>query len=237
MLHELVAIRVVDECRFVDSACLNAALSAEARLVRVEEMTPLRRRRHENPVVRKRLRRIEVEGEKKIAADKGQHLVGFVGKQLRCREQGRGNGELRFKGLGDFDEVMVKELAAPYRRRLGDRALANGATPVREDADGTVKLAANEPDKVLAFLRGDLLFAFNFNPTQSFTDYGILVPPASKWRHLFDTDEVRFGGQGRVQAGAVYEPALVHDSNRNELVQQIRLYLPARTAVVLKRVI
>ena len=61
------------------------------------------------------------------------------------------------------------------------------------------------------------------------------MPPASKWRHLFDTDEVRFGGQGRIRAGALYEPALVHDSNRNELVQQIRLYLPARTAVVLKR--
>ena len=98
-----------------------------------------------------------------------------------------------------------------------------------------IKLVSNEPDKVLAFLRGDLLFAFNFNPTQPFTDYGILVPPASKWRHLFDTDEVRFGGQGRVQAGAVYEPALVHDSNHNEIVQQIKLYLPARTAVVLKR--
>ena len=108
--------------------------------------------------------------------------------------------------------------------------------PVREDADSTVKLASNEPDKVLAFVRGDFLFVFNFNPTQSFTDYGILVPPASTWRHLFDTDEVRFGGQGRIQAGAVYEPVLVRDSNHNELVQQIKLYLPARTATVLKRV-
>ena len=102
-------------------------------------------------------------------------------------------------------------------------------------AVSVARLAANEPDKVLAFVRGDLLFVFNFNPTPSFADYGILVPPASKWRHLFDTDEVRFGGQGRIQAGAVHEPALVYDSNHNELVQQIRLYLPARTAVALKR--
>ena len=96
-----------------------------------------------------------------------------------------------------------------------------------------IKLASNEPDKVLAFVRGDLLFAFNFNPTRSFTDYGILVPPATKWRHLFDTDEVRFGGQGRIQPGVTYEPALVRDSNHNEFVQQIKLYLPSRTAIVL----
>ena len=129
----------------------------------------------------------------------------------------RGNEELKFKGLGDFDEAMIKSLK-----------VSNSQTPT--------KLAANEPDKVLAFVRGDLLFAFNFNPTQSFADYGILVPPATKWRHLFDTDEVRFGGQGRIRAGGTYESALVLDSNHNELVQQIRLYLPSRTAVVLKRV-
>ena len=98
-----------------------------------------------------------------------------------------------------------------------------------------MKLAANEPDKVLAFLRGDFLFVFNFNPTRSFADYGVLVPPATKWRHLFDTDAIRFGGQGRIQADGTYEPALVQDSSRNELVQQIKLYLPSRTAMVLKR--
>ncbi|MBR2940761.1 MAG: alpha amylase C-terminal domain-containing protein, partial [Kiritimatiellae bacterium] len=103
-------------------------------------------------------------------------------------------------------------------------------------AVSAARLVANEPDKVLAFVRGNFLFVFNFHPTRSFTDYGVLVPPATKWRHLFDTDEVRFGGQGRIQAGADYGPALVYDSNHNELVQQIRLYLPSRTAVVLGRV-
>jgi hypothetical protein len=47
-----------------------------------------------------------------------------------------------------------------------------------------------------------------------------------------DTDEVRFGGQGRIKPRQRYEPQLVHD--RGELVQQIRLYLPSRTATVLK---
>ena len=96
-----------------------------------------------------------------------------------------------------------------------------------------VRLLANEPDKTLAFTRGDLLFVFNFNPTTSFTGYGVIVPPATRWRHVLDTDEVRFGGQGHVSGGMLYDPVLVEHGG--ELVQQIRLYLPARSAVVLKR--
>ena len=130
----------------------------------------------------------------------------------------RDDPDLRFKALGDFDEAMVKAISANRAARGKPAA----------------KLAANEPDKVLAFARGDLLFAFNFNPTRSFEGYGVIVPPATSWKHLFDTDEERFGGQGRIAPGQVHEPAIVE--SKGELVQQIQLYLPARTAVVLKRV-
>ena len=102
-------------------------------------------------------------------------------------------------------------------------------------ADGTpVRLAANDPDKVLAFMRGNRIFVFNFNAIRSFDGYGITIPPASAWRHVIDTDEARFGGQGRIAGGEVYEPSLVECDG--ELVQQIRLYIPARTAIVLARV-
>ena len=137
----------------------------------------------------------------------------------------RDDPNLRFKELADFDETMTATLVKAKAPLVG-RALK--ALPV--------KLVANEPDKVLAFVRGNLLFVFNFHPTASYTDYGILVPPASDWKHLFDTDEPRFGGQGRIQPGVTYAPALVFDANHNELVQQVKLYLPARTAMVLARV-
>ena len=159
----------------------------------------------------------------------------------------RENPELRFKGLGDFDETMIRSLGGSedFRRATEDsrrdkdgrRKTQDGSKVFGLKSSSPIRLAANEPDKVLAFLRGDFLFVFNFNPTRSFTDYGILVPPATKWRHLFDTDELRFGGQGRIAADGMYEPELVRDAERNELVQQVRLYLPARTAVVLRRVI
>ena len=142
-----------------------------------------------------------------------------------CRRQWslRDDPSLRFKGLADFDEAMLSALSHA-RGLFGGRGMK--AIPTR--------LAANEPDKVLAFVRGNLLFVFNFHPYMSYTDYGVMVPPASDWQHLLDTDEPRFGGQGRVQPGVTYAPTLVADSAHNELVQQIRLYLPARTAIVLR---
>lgn len=127
----------------------------------------------------------------------------------------RDDPNLRFKPLADFDETMLA-------------ALAKGLKAAKPE-----QLLANEPDKVLAFVRGDLMFVFNFHPTQSYSDYGVMVPPATKWKHLFDSDEERFGGQGRIASGQSYDPVLV--PYQNELVQQIRLYLPARTATVLKR--
>ncbi len=131
----------------------------------------------------------------------------------------RDDDRLRFKGLGDFDEAM----------------LAAASSVGAFDANPAMKLVANEPDKVLAFVRGGLLFVFNFHPSASYSDYGVFVPPATTWAHLLNTDETRFGGQGRIASGQTYEPQIVRQGE--ELVQQIRLYLPARTATVLRQTI
>ena len=132
----------------------------------------------------------------------------------------RDDPQLRFKALGDFDEYMLMSL-------FSDDGFANGV-------DRPIKLKAAEADKVLAFVRGGLLFAFNFHPEKSFVDYGIMVPPATRWRHWFNTDEARFGGQGRIAVEQDYEARLVREGE--EFVQQIRMYLPSRTATVLRLV-
>ena len=127
----------------------------------------------------------------------------------------RDDPNLQFKALGDFDAQMIQTL----------RKIPAKAEPV--------PLVLNDPDHVLAFIRGAYLFVFNFDPTRSYTDYGILVPPATAWKTMWSSDDVAFGGQGRQEEGLRYEPSLVED--RGELVQQIRLYLPARTVLVLKQ--
>ena len=40
-----------------------------------------------------------------------------------------------------------------------------------------------------------LIFVFNFNPKQSFTDYGFLVAPGA-YEVILNTDNIAFGGNG-----------------------------------------
>jgi 1,4-alpha-glucan branching enzyme len=87
---------------------------------------------------------------------------------------------------------------------------------------------------VLAFYRGGYVFAFNFDPDRSYSDYGVLVPPGGMYHLLIDSDEARFSGYGRIAAEQEFWTENVVQGD--EIVQQIKLYLPARTALVLKRI-
>ncbi|WP_423129077.1 alpha amylase C-terminal domain-containing protein [Gaoshiqia sp. Z1-71] len=123
--------------------------------------------------------------------------------------------ELRFHWLADFDREMMQ-----WIRRTG-----------LLDIPGVYRYFDNKEDQILAFGRGDYLLVFNFNPVQSFTGYGIPMGPA-KYQVLFDTDESRFGGQDRIARDMTYytRPAAGLSSQH-----YLNLYLPARTAMVLKR--
>jgi 1,4-alpha-glucan branching enzyme len=52
----------------------------------------------------------------------------------------------------------------------------------------------------LAFERAELLFVFNFHPTQSFTDYRIGVDVPGEYRVVLDTDDGKYGGFHRVDS-------------------------------------
>lgn len=125
------------------------------------------------------------------------------------------NPELRFHWLADFDREMIQWIR--------DNRLLN-VPEVYWRFD-------NRGDEILAFQRGDYLLVFNFNPVNSFTGYGIPLE-ASKWKIVFDTDEERFGGQGRIEHGITY-----YTKPSGGLTSQhyLNLYLPARTALVLKK--
>ena len=95
-----------------------------------------------------------------------------------------------------------------------------------------VKLWDSGEDQVLAFMRKDLIFVFNFNPTRSFDGFGILAPRGS-YRCILDSDGAQFGGFGRIDDGVVhftqFDPLYKKDKK-----EWLKLYLPARTAMVLQ---
>ena len=126
--------------------------------------------------------------------------------------------DLKYKFLNAFDNAMIETVAGYYDFQ---------ALPVE-------KLWEKDDDQVLAFRRGDLIFVFNWNPIKSFNDYGFLAP-AGEYEVILDSDSKKFGGFGNIddtihhftQADPLYSPA-----GKGWL----KLYLPARTAQVLRLV-
>lgn len=127
------------------------------------------------------------------------------------------NQDLDYHFLGDFDREMIKVIKSVKNIQK---------TPVTE-------IWHNDGDQILAYMRGDLIFVFNFNPTRSFTDYGFLVPTGS-YDVVLNTDSKEFGGNGfaddTISHLTNYDEAYV-----NERKEWLKLYIPARSAVVLKK--
>jgi 1,4-alpha-glucan branching enzyme len=126
----------------------------------------------------------------------------------------RDNPDLRYHFLADFDAALLAMFSAEC------------------SADEEMRLlCAHDGDKVLAFTRGKLLFVFNFHPSESFADYGIYVDGSSSYKLVLDSDEDRFGGHARLEAGQEFLPLEVEEDEERRM---LLLYLPSRTALVLK---
>jgi 1,4-alpha-glucan branching enzyme len=85
-------------------------------------------------------------------------------------------------------------------------------------------------DKVIAFTRGGLVFAFNFHPMQSHVDYRFPAPPG-KYAMVLDSDAEIYAGRGRLDPGRHH---FTMPGEPGAAAHLLRLYLPTRTAVVLE---
>ena len=127
------------------------------------------------------------------------------------------NKDLCYHWLGDFDRKMIEVMKSQKDFNL---------TPVQE-------IWINEGDQIMAFMRGDLLYVFNFSPTRSYTDYGFLVP-MGEYNVVLNTDSPDYGGFG------FSDDSVAHFTNFDPMYAGdgkgwLQLYIPARSAVVLKK--
>ncbi len=126
------------------------------------------------------------------------------------------NHDLCYHYLGDFDRAMLSVLRSlPDLRRY----------PVQE-------IWHNDGDQVMAYMRGPLVFVFNFSPTRSYDGYGFMTP-AGCYTVELNTDSKDFGGNG------LADDTVKHLTNFDPLLERqgkgwLKLYLPARSAVVLR---
>lgn len=94
-------------------------------------------------------------------------------------------------------------------------------------------LHEHNDDKVIAFERADLIFAFNFHPNRSFSDYSFFAP-AGSYRMILDSDAKRFGGHDRLIAEQIHHTLHGMDAPVTR-ASRLSIYLPSRTAIVLRR--
>ena len=121
------------------------------------------------------------------------------------------NGFLKYQWLGEFDRDMI-HLAKNnniFKQRMADLKLMKA------------------PEQTIVFYRNGLLFAFNFSPSNSLTN--VLVPVNKNADYVLElsTDDEQYGGQGLVAH-------MTYGVKKFDGQYYIELYLPARTAIVLR---
>ena len=133
-----------------------------------------------------------------------------------CRRQWHlaDNPLLRYEDLLAFDKAMLD--------------LAQSADIF---ARPPVCLYVDEDKKILIFERKSLIFAFNFHPTQSMDGYWIPTTKTGKYQVVLSTDDQKFGGFDRIDQQYVYTAKKGEDGKGH-----FQIYLPARTALCLKKI-
>lgn len=132
-----------------------------------------------------------------------------------CRRQWslRYNGYLKYEWLGEFDKDMIRVAKENdlFKQQMADLLLMKN------------------PEQTIVFYRHGLIFAFNFSPSNSLTNVLVPIFDDSDYSVEFTTDDFKYGGNGLIHH-------MTYPSKKFNGQNYIELYLPARTAMVLKRV-
>jgi 1,4-alpha-glucan branching enzyme len=128
------------------------------------------------------------------------------------------NMDLKYHYLSDFDKEMLAAITSIKNFEK---------TPLE-------KLWDSDADQTLAYMRKDLIFVFNFSPTRSYSDYGVLAPKG-EYEVILNSDALKFGGFGltddSIRHFTHFDPLY-----KKEKKEWLKLYIPARTAMVLRKV-
>lgn len=130
-----------------------------------------------------------------------------------CRRQWSllNNEFLKYGWLGDFDKDMVC-LTKKYR-------IFNQNMPDL--------LLLKNPEQTIVFYRNGLIFAFNFSPNNSLTNVLVPIFEEKDYEIALCSDDFCYGGNGLVHH-------ITYSSKKFDGQDYVELYLPARTAIVLK---
>ena len=121
---------------------------------------------------------------------------------------------LKYSYLGEFDKAMLK-FVQKYKQL--------GSTIFR--------LWLDNDRKVIAFRNKEIIYIFNFHPTNSYESFAIPIHDTGKFRTVLDTDESRFGGLNRISKDYIYTAEKLECTDYDG----IKIYIPSRTALALEK--
>ena len=124
--------------------------------------------------------------------------------------------QLKYQGLGAFDEDMVHLIRA-------ERCL---------DVPDPVMIYNDDGRQILAYRRRNLIFVYNFHPTESFTDIELGVP-GDEYQLVLNSDNPKYGGHGLVDESMTYRG--IHQYGHSLDAKVLKVYVPSRSALVFKR--
>ncbi len=119
---------------------------------------------------------------------------------------------LRYEYLNRFEVDMVK--TAKKSKVIGGK---------------DKQLLVHESDKIMAYSKGNAVFVYNFDPVRSYEGYLIPTEEEGDYQVVLATDDFCFGGQGRI-SHQTYTSGCQPDGRIG-----FKVYLPSRTAMVLKK--
>jgi len=120
------------------------------------------------------------------------------------------NKELKYQCLGNWDKAMI-ECIDDYKLLSASKA---------------TQLHMDEKNKVIIFEKNQLVFIFNFSPTNSIFNYQFKAPQKGTYHILLDSDKKSFGGFDRV------DESIDYPTDENQLIS---IYLTNRTTLILSK--
>ncbi|MEG1414582.1 MAG: alpha amylase C-terminal domain-containing protein [Mucinivorans sp.] len=122
--------------------------------------------------------------------------------------------KLRYGDLKAFDKAMISLVRTHHILRSGYG----------------YNLLNDNDNKTMVYEQAGLVFVFNWHPSASIMDYRMPVPMPGRYRIILDTDDIEFGGFGRV------DNTIDYFSSTTEGRHYIRIYNTNRSALVFQHV-
>ena len=132
-----------------------------------------------------------------------------------CRRQWSlvDNPDLKYQFLDAFDKEMIRVIR---ENKIVTSLFGN-------------QLNMDEGNKTIIFERNHLVFVFNFHTQNSIPDYRFRVPAPGEYELILNSDNVRFGGHGRIDDSTKYF------TQKEGADHFLNIYNTNRTAQVFKR--